>query len=414
MTIGRSLLLTAVLGVALATPAVAVAQTGPPATEDPAEAAAGWLASQLVDGERFETEFNGARFPDQGLTADAVLAFDAADVAQEFAGRATTWLGRADILAGYLGDGTAESYAGPHAKLALVAIAQGQDPSAFGGVDLISRLQELQAESGRFSDRSQFGDFSNAITQSLAIISLVRAGEEVAAAADYLATSQCQDGGFPLQFEQPTCTSEADATGFATQAMLAAGRTLDANEALDYLEAAQRDGGGFGGSGPTAGINANSTALAAQALRVGGRDAAADAAVGYLAGLQVGCAGPVEQRGAIAYDENGFDPANVNRATAQAVTGLVGVGLVDLDNAGDAAAAPVLACAVPTSTSATTTTITTVTTTSVAGGPAPGAQLPATGVPARPALGIGALLVLAGAALLVLAGRRGYGAETRP
>src|SRR5262249_18265011 len=141
-------LLTAVFGAA-AMPA----SFASPGTENPAEAAAGWLARQLVDGERFEVEFDGVTYPDQGLTADAVLASDAAAVAQEFAGRATSWLASPEILTGYLGSGT-ESYAGPHAKLALVAIAQGLNPRAFGGVNLIQGLQALRAPSGRYSDRS--------------------------------------------------------------------------------------------------------------------------------------------------------------------------------------------------------------------------------------------------------------------
>ncbi|RQX27337.1 peptidase, partial [Micromonospora chalcea] len=47
------------------------------------EAAAGWLARQLVDGERFEAVFDGVAYPDQGLTLDAVFAFAAAGVADD-------------------------------------------------------------------------------------------------------------------------------------------------------------------------------------------------------------------------------------------------------------------------------------------------------------------------------------------
>jgi hypothetical protein len=377
-------------------------------TDDPAQAAAGWLARQLVDGERFETEFDGVIYPDQGLTADAVLAFDAANVAQNFADRATGWLAKPDILNGYLGYTFELSFAGPHAKLALVAIAQGLDPRAFGGVDLIDGLQELQdPSSGRYSD--DFGDsdddFSNAITQSLAIISLIRAEEDVAAGAAYLVGSQCDDGGFPLNFEQPTCTSEPDATGFAVQALLAAGLDDDANAALDYLENVQREGGGFGGAGPTAPTNANSTALAAQALRAGDRDDAADAAVEYLTSLQVGCDGPAEQHGAIAYDGTGFQTSTAIRATAQAVPALSGTGLVDVDNAGDSAPAPVLAC--PPAPSSTTSTPSESTTSTTTTSPAPQAgaapELPATGPPTRPLLWTGALLVLAGTGLVLIA-----------
>lgn len=399
------LLLAAVFGVAGATQAAA--QTDPQ-TEDPAQAAAGWLARQLVDGDHFEAEFGGERFPDQGLTADAVIAFDAADVSQSFATQATAWLARPDIMSGYLGNGTAESYAGPHAKLALVAIAQGLDPATFGGVDLIAGLHARLTDSGRFSDLSAFGDFSNAITQSLAVITMVRIGSDAdaEAGAEYLAGAACDDGGFPLNFEQATCVSEPDATGFAVQALLAAG--LDAGAALDYLQGVQRDDGGFGGAGPTEPTNANSTALAAQALRSGDRDAAADAAAGYLTSLQVGCAGPAEQRGAVAYDASGFEASTAIRATAQAVTALSGTGLLDVDNDGDASPAPVLACAPPTTVSPEPTSPSSPPPSSPSPAPQPGTgpELPATGAPVVPSLLTGALLILAGLALVLTARRR--------
>ncbi|MFC9258200.1 peptidase, partial [Amycolatopsis thailandensis] len=48
------------------------------ATPNKADAAAGWLARQMTDGERFEADFGGQKFPDQGLTIDAIFAFAAA------------------------------------------------------------------------------------------------------------------------------------------------------------------------------------------------------------------------------------------------------------------------------------------------------------------------------------------------
>jgi hypothetical protein len=38
----------------------------------------------------------------------------------------------------------------------------------------VTRLRSLLTPSGRFSDRSEFGDFNNAFTQPLAIITLCR------------------------------------------------------------------------------------------------------------------------------------------------------------------------------------------------------------------------------------------------
>ncbi|GAA0727269.1 terpene cyclase/mutase family protein [Dactylosporangium roseum] len=327
---------------ALSTMAAAPAAAGSPPTVDPADAAAGWLARQLVDGERFEVVFDGVAYPDQGLTVDAVFAFAAAKVAGANAGKAMTWLARPEILTGYIGDGT-EAYAGATAKLALAVQVRGGDPAAFGGVDLIGRLRGLQAPSGRFSDRSAFGDYSNAFTQSFALLTLDRtpAGAP-ATGATYLAGARCADGGFPLSFDQPTCVSDVDATALVVQALLAVGRPDAAAAAVTWLSSVQSGDGSFTDS---AGVpNANSTGLAAQALRVAGRPVAWLKARGFLLSLQVRCAGPAAQRGGIAYSPAGFDPSTAVRATAQAVPGLTGAGLATLTAAGSRPAAPVLAC----------------------------------------------------------------------
>src|SRR5262249_29491804 len=201
MLVRRTLPGSVVLGLAvLGSAAAGLPAVAAPTTIAPAPAAAGWLATRLVAGNHLETSFNGTSFPGQGLTADAVLAFDAAEVGQDAATRATTWL--AGQVAAYVGDGTTESYAGAHGKLALVAEAQGLDPEAFGGRHLLTELRALLAPSGRFSDASQFGDFSNGFSQSLAVLALPRAGGcgAAGAAAGFLAHSQCSAGGFPLAF----------------------------------------------------------------------------------------------------------------------------------------------------------------------------------------------------------------------
>ncbi|MEU4803891.1 prenyltransferase/squalene oxidase repeat-containing protein [Actinosynnema sp. NPDC023587] len=420
------------VAVALSALLAAPAAQAAPVTAAPAEAAAGWLSGRLVDGERFEAEFGGVVYPDQGLTIDALLAFDAAGVAQDSAAKALAWLSEPETVAGYTSDPLGAKYAGSHAKLALAVLAQGGDPTSVGGVDLIAGLTALQTASGRFSDTSRDGDFSNNFSQSLAVITLARHGDAPAKAVDFLAGTACPDGGFPLQIAQPTCTSQADATGMAVQALLAAGRTADAAKGLGWLTGRQLADGGFpDDSRPDQGgrANANSTGLAAQALRVGGRDAAADRAADYLTGLQVGCGHAAA--GAIAQDAGGFDAATATRATAQAVLGIVGTGLAEISSAGDKPAAPVLDCPTatttttvtttePTTTEPTTTTATPPTTTAppaedtatttptpVAGFVVTGSgTLARTGVEVAPALWIGALLVLAGALTLVVARRR--------
>ncbi|GGS27540.1 prenyltransferase/squalene oxidase repeat-containing protein [Actinokineospora fastidiosa] len=384
--------------------------TAPVAAADeqpgPAEAAASWLAGQLADGTHMTTTFDGTAYPDHGLTADVVLALDAGGVAQDAASAATAWL--AANSGAYLGEGD-EAYAGAHAKLALVAQAQGADPTDFGGVDLIARLTALQTDSGRFSDKSQYGDYSNGISQALAVLALHRAGGAPADAVDFLAKA-CPDGGFRLLIDQEPCVSDVDATGYAVQALVAVGR--DASAALDWLEGKQRADGGFPGSDPTPGVNANSTGLAATALAVGGRDAAAAKAVTYLLKRQVDCSGKAAARGAIAYDEGGFD-SRAARATAQAIPGIVGVSLAEVSADGAAADARGLTCATqPTSSTPPGTTQATTTapaTTTTKGGVVPAADiddLADTGVEVGPAVGLGALLVLGGAGLLFVVRRR--------
>jgi hypothetical protein len=332
------------LGATAGPAAASTPATASPPTLLPGAAAAGWLARQMTDGTYFEDSFDGVEYPDQGLTIDAIFAFAATGTANAYAARATAWLEQPDILSGYLGDGTDESYAGPTAKLMLAAEVRGVDPADFGGVDLPARLASLLTASGRYSDRSAlYGDNSNAFSQSLAVIATARDGGAPASAVSYLAGSQCADGGFPLEFAQPTCTDDVDATAMDIQALLAAGDVAPAQRALAYLASVQLSSGGFAEDvGDTA--DANSTGLAGEALLVGGRLIPAAKSALFLLSLQSGCSSPAAQQGAISYDTTGFSEDTATRATAQAVLGLAGVGLDQLSAAGSQPDAPHLAC----------------------------------------------------------------------
>ncbi|MBS3942234.1 MAG: S-layer homology domain-containing protein [Actinobacteria bacterium] len=312
-------------------------------TEDPdpseaAAAAAGWLATQFADGERLETTFDGQTYPDAGLTADAVFALAGAGVAGDRIEAATDWL--ETQVASYTGDGSTETYAGATAKLILVAETTGRDATAFGDRDLVTQLAGLEDADGRFSDASQWGDFSNALTQSLAIVALERAtatGVSDAAVA-FLADAACADGGIPEQFATDACTSSVDATGFAVQAFLAADDAEAADAAVTWLLDQQAADGSFGGGGATA--NTNSTGLSAVALAAAGEVEAAAAASAWLAGAQYDCADVAP--GAVPYAPT--DEGDLKRATAQALPGLTGVGLFGTTGAGADADAPVLDC----------------------------------------------------------------------
>ncbi|WP_326949256.1 peptidase [Amycolatopsis sp. NBC_01307] len=326
----------------LLVPATASATT--PA-QHTADVAAGWLARQLTGGDHLETVFGGVSYPDTGLTIDGILAFASAGVANTAAGRATTYV--ATNLAGYVGDGVTESYAGATAKATLAAEVRGQNPATFGGADLPTRLRALLAPSGRFSDKSQYGDYSNAFSQSLALIALDRTpGGAPASAVSFLAGTQCADGGFPLDFGVTPCVSDTDSTAMAAQALQATGRLGQAQQGLTWLAGKQQANGGIsvGTGDPAVAPNANTTGLASQAFRAGLRLAAAQKAKTFLTGLQVGCAGVAANRGAIAYDATGYNAGTVVRATTQAVLGLGGRGLAQLTSAGSSAAEPAPAC----------------------------------------------------------------------
>ena len=263
-------------------------------------------------------------YPDVGLTIDAILALDAAGVGQDSAAAATTAV--AGSLGSYLGpDFGDELYAGATAKALLLAIAQGQDPTTFGGFDLPTLLDGREQENGRYTDLSQWGDYSNTIGQSLAIIALGRYdGTYSQAAVDFLLAQQCTDGG----------------------------RAMDYLAALVSSEAAVLQ-------------NANSAGLTAQALFLGGRLDEALTLMNFLMDLQLLCDAGDAVQGAITFDPIAYDERlgqgaaatstdQDRRATAQAVYGLGGVSLLDVTSDGAIQGTPAPDCTTPTPTATAT------------------------------------------------------------
>ncbi|WP_018681369.1 hypothetical protein [Actinokineospora enzanensis] len=335
----------AVLACVTAATVVATAVPAAAATHAPADAASGWLARQFVHGDHLETDFGGTSYPDPGLTLDAVFAFAATRTADDYGSAALTWLAQPANLTGYIGDGTTEAYAGATAKTALAVEVRGGDPAAYGGVDLVARLNSLLTPSGRYSDRSAYGDYSNAFTQSLALIALDRtpSGAPVSA-VDYTAATQCPDGGFPIVLDAPTCAGDTDATAMVTQALLATGRTAAARQGLAWLKSKQQNDGGIAAGDGSGTPNANTTGLAGQAFRAGLRVVPALKAHQFVLSLRQTCTAPAAQRGAIAYDATGYNPSTVTRATTQAILGLRGAPLGGLTSSGSATGDPVLSC----------------------------------------------------------------------
>ncbi len=338
-----SLPLTFAIGsVAVASPAVAA-----PAVPTARQAAAGWLARQMTDRSHFTEVFSGVTYPNQGGTIDAIFAFAATGTANDYGARAIAWLGRLHVLSNYIGNGTTSSYAGATAKLALAAEVTGLNPDRFGNakkVNLLARLAKLLTKSGRYSDHSSYGDYSNAFSQSLAILAVSRHGHVPASAVNFLVASECPNGGYPLNFGQATCTADPDATGMDVQALLAVGRRHAAERGLRWLASVQRANGGFATSASAA-PNANSTGLAGEALAAGGWLRRAALARKFLLSLQVGCAGKASKRGAIAYNRAGFAKSTAISATAQGILGLADISLAVLSSHGAGDGAPRLGCA---------------------------------------------------------------------
>lgn len=356
----RAALFTIPAGVLAAT----VALTGPASAataSGPGAGAGRFLATQLAgDGGLFLTTFDGQSYPDYGLTLDAILGLAASGTSGAQANRSTT------SIADHIKDYTTyekDLYSGPTAKALLVAVVENRDPRSFGGVNLITQLQGLQEASGRFGDKSQY-DSSNMIGQSLAIIGLKRAGVGAdAKAVSYLEQQQCTDGGFTMGSPgEKGCSSDPDVTAFAVQALVAGGgKTAVLSKAVSYLKAKQGTDGGVGGAGPTAAENANSTGLAAAAFVAAGDTSAASKAKSYLLKLQLGCTYPAALRGAIAYNPDALAALKAKgagakvsdqerRSTTQATLGITGQSYLSVTASG-VSATPADQCTTPPPTS---------------------------------------------------------------
>ena len=266
---------------------------------DPAEAAAAYLVGQLEDG---------SHFPDDegGLTVDGLLALTAvgghdAEVA---------------AMAGWLAD-QAPTYTegnGPAAgNLAVAASAAGEDPTDFGGVDLVDGVTAAIDESG------QCGELAGAYTQSLCVLGLVRAEAEVPQpAVDNLVSLQDAETGSFGYDNEGEYVADLDSTALAVSALSG---VLDQDGAVDavvaardYLSGEVAENGSWPGFSPV-----NTTGLVASALAALGEDVQPSA--DWLESVQL--------------DDGGF-PADLTgelsdvRATTQGVLPLTGESLLSV------------------------------------------------------------------------------------
>lgn len=283
----------------LAAFALAVAPAHAATTPD--DAASAFVAGQLAaKGNYLNAEFGGESYPDYGLTIDALLGVAGTGTGTAQISKTADWL----VANGtsYYGAGS-EAYAGSLAKQVVMLQATGRPSGA-----LLTKLKSMQTAAGRFSDKSEYGDYSNTIGQSWALIALKRSGEAVPTKAiDFLVAQQCADGGFRLELGAAKCTSDSDVTSFAVQALAANGRTTAVSKAAGYLATQQVASGGVRGGTSTESPNSNSAGLAAVAFTLAGRTDNAAKATAFVKTLQFGCSAPAALHGAIAYDKPAFD-----------------------------------------------------------------------------------------------------------
>ena len=344
-----------VVAPALATLAlVAVPSQATAAEPSSSGSAATWLAGQVPAAGLFSGSFG----PDYGLSIDVALGLDAVGAGAPTVAKIRDALA-ADVN-GYIaysytdGSGDHEGQSGGSTAKALVlAKATDSDRRAFGGVDLVNRLESLINADGRVIstfDGDPDPSYDNTYIQTLALEGLN--GTENSSHAKlvaYLLGQQCSSGYFrgdiPNAPGIPLCsgdTPDTDATAQSVVALLGetAPATVAARQlAVNWLVGAQKPDGSFVGGTGTETANANSTGLAARALQLAGRtDAAAKAALWLRAHQVIGVAGcdpaVAADTGAVTYDDAALTlakagPMNAGlisqsiRTTAQALPGLL-------------------------------------------------------------------------------------------
>lgn len=328
-----------------------------PASAAADDRAATWLSHQLTGGLVHNDQYG---FDDYGLTADVAMALkdigghqaDVATARDALAQHVDSWTTGVDY-------GSSDIYAGSVAKAVVLAQVTGGDPTSFGGVDLVQRLESRTrntAPKGRIQDKGA-SDYANTIGQAFAARGLARAGSsEARAAIHFLLEQQCSSGFFRLDFAavgaaDQTCDAgtkaqsapDTDVTALsliALSALPVADRTTAVKHSIAagiaWLKRRQNSDGSFGGGTSTSAANTNSTGLAATALAERGACAPARKAAAWVKNLQVTdqVAG---ERGAIAYDRDAFRAARTGgigaaeqdqwrRATSQAAPGLSALG----------------------------------------------------------------------------------------
>lgn len=351
---GSALLAGATVATLALSPLLSPLASAAPATKPDAGATtdgADWLTSQLTGGLIHNSSYD---FDDYGLSIDAALGLAAVGghkpevkvIARAVAKNVASYTGAPDV------------YAGSVAKSLVLAQVSGQNPTSYGGVNLVSTLEGRVSTAapiaGRITDSSAFGDYANTIGQAYAVRGLTAADSKLAdEASAFLLSQQCRSGSFRLYFNadktapKQGCAEgkagsepDTDATALAVINLLAGGEPTKAEQkavakAADWLVETQANNGSFGGGSSTETANSNSTGLAGWALALSGDTEAAAKAAAWVRKQQpvdIGVCGSelTAETGAIGYDAKAVKAGRTDglagdaedqwrRATAQAL-----------------------------------------------------------------------------------------------
>ncbi len=306
-----------------------------------------WLASQLTPEGYVEGLF--APGPDPDATRDVAFTLAATGLEQESFNAAIGWI--KTNIEEVIAPGDEPDGAGTLGVLIMIAVAVGDDPRNFGGVDLIVRLEATlgQYEAGLYGEADP--TFDGVLRQSLALLGLDSAGVTPAASAvTWLNGQQCglgrptapaSEGGFQNYSPPNTACGEPNASTYsgaetdATAVALSYYAGVDdqgrSDDAAAFLRSSQSPGGGF--PWYVGDVDSpNSTALAIMGLFTAGGEESFDAglaAIAWLEDQQLGCDSP----DAGAFTSSYSDGAADQFATRQAVLGVAGVTL-PLNNTG--------------------------------------------------------------------------------
>jgi hypothetical protein len=230
------------------------------------DAALAYLQTQQNTDGGFGSGFS----PDSsiGSTADAVLAIVAAG------GNPAGLEQGGNTPESYLeANASQDAIGGDVAKLIMAAIALGQDPTEFGGVDSVARLEAMAGDDGKIGV-----EVDTLVGHSLAVLALKSAGRPIPpAAVEYITASQQKSGAWAWDGSDGT-PGDTNTTAFAIQALVAAGRDSDdesISRAIAYFDSVQNEDGGWPYQKPSAygtDTDANSTAVTIQALIAAGHD----------------------------------------------------------------------------------------------------------------------------------------------